>query len=367
MNSYIGRTALIGICAAAFSLLPGCASVTQGLEQTVKVETLNKAGKAVRGAECELSNDKGTSVAVSGQSAVVRRSGSDLTIHCNIAGELPANGTAISRANAGMAGNIILGGAIGAIVDASNGAAFTYPLWMQLVFGEERVFDRSGNRGDELSAGTFVRAAEAKTLVTVSPRIDAPQTSAKASSSPIELVSDRVSIPLKRGDALEYVLINQVSGNKTEVVYRLDRVSDTEMSFNEGGRIERLDGQLVSMRAPIGGMFDASTPPEGWFRPGLRAGMIWNVQYPRHKLRATVTGEERYLVDGNDLRVFRISYTGWQDNLTLSNGSTERSFPMRATVLYSPVLNRIVRFDGETRAVAGTVRESLQLQRVVRN
>jgi hypothetical protein len=43
----------------------------------------------------------------------------------------------------GLAGNIIFGGGIGAIIDHNKGTAYTYPSWIQLVFGKSLVFDRS--------------------------------------------------------------------------------------------------------------------------------------------------------------------------------------------------------------------------------
>ena len=55
-------------------------------------------------------------------------------------------GRAISRANAGMAGNIIFGGGIGAIIDHNKGTAYTYPTWIQLIFGKTLVFDRSAEK-----------------------------------------------------------------------------------------------------------------------------------------------------------------------------------------------------------------------------
>ena len=55
-------------------------------------------------------------------------------------------GRAISRANAGLAGNIIFGGGIGAIIDHNKGSAYTYPTWVQLVFGKTLVFDRSAEK-----------------------------------------------------------------------------------------------------------------------------------------------------------------------------------------------------------------------------
>jgi hypothetical protein len=140
-------------------VMTGCASITEGTEQTVKVETIVDGGAEIPGAQCELHNDKGSFALLSGASTSVRRSGANLTIKCTLAGQSPATGQAISRSNAGMAGNILLGGAIGAAIDVGTGAAYTYPTWIQLVFGQERLFDRSGNRDDGLRvAGTFVRA-----------------------------------------------------------------------------------------------------------------------------------------------------------------------------------------------------------------
>lgn len=76
----------------------------------------------------------------------MRRSSEDLEISCTHSGEPEAIGRAISRANAGMAGNIIFGGLIGAAIDHSKGTAYTYPTWIQLVFGKTLVFDRSAEK-----------------------------------------------------------------------------------------------------------------------------------------------------------------------------------------------------------------------------
>jgi hypothetical protein len=56
------------------------------------------------------------------------------------------NARAISRANSGMWGNVILGGGIGAIIDHNKGTAYTYPTWVQLIFGKTMVFDRSAEK-----------------------------------------------------------------------------------------------------------------------------------------------------------------------------------------------------------------------------
>lgn len=109
----------------------------------MKVETKTLSGELVTGAECRLSNDYGSFNVKSGDTAQVRRSSKDLDILCKDPKNPDAQARAISRANGGMWGNIILGGGVGAIIDHNKGTAYTYPTWVQLVFGQTLVFDRS--------------------------------------------------------------------------------------------------------------------------------------------------------------------------------------------------------------------------------
>jgi len=166
-----------GLCVGAgvLSILTGCASVTHGTTQNVKIETLSPAGKVVDGARCRVSNDRNDAEVRSGLTLPVRRSGENLSIECTQAGQPPARGQAISRANVGMVGNVMIGGVLGAVIDASTGAGFNYPSWIQLIFGEVRSFDRSAQTGDQATAGmkigtTEMAAAPApKTAVAVVP------------------------------------------------------------------------------------------------------------------------------------------------------------------------------------------------------
>lgn len=134
-------------------LAGGCASVTHGTTQTVKVDTVTAAGEPVADAECQLTNDKGSALTRSGQATVVRRSGGNLMIQCTAEGQAPAGGQATSRVNAGMVGNIVVGGLIGAAIDSGTGAGYNYPTWMRLVFGEMRDYDRNRQVGDEVVVG----------------------------------------------------------------------------------------------------------------------------------------------------------------------------------------------------------------------
>jgi hypothetical protein len=142
--------------AATFVVLTcsGCASVMNDSTHPVKVETKTQSGDLVTGAECKLSNDYGTISVKSGDTTQVRRSSKDLDIVCKDSKNPDASARAISRANAGMWGNIIIGGGIGAIIDHSKGTAYTYPTWIQLVFGKTLVFDRSAEKEGQPTLGT---------------------------------------------------------------------------------------------------------------------------------------------------------------------------------------------------------------------
>lgn len=142
---------------ALFSLsLSGCASVMNDSTHAMTVETSTASGQMVPGANCSMTNDYGTVMIKSGATALVRRSGSDLQIACEYPKQLTASGRAISRANSGMFGNIILGGGIGAIVDHNKGTAYTYPTWAVLVFGKSLIFDRSAQKEGQPTFATEV-------------------------------------------------------------------------------------------------------------------------------------------------------------------------------------------------------------------
>jgi uncharacterized protein YceK len=150
------------VCLAVALNLVGCASIVNETTQPMKLEAKTADGQMVSGAECTLSNDYGSSRAKTGETVQVRRSGKDLDITCKQAGNPDAVARAISRANAGLAGNILFGGGIGAIIDHNKGTAYTYPTWVQLIFGQTLVFDRSNEKEGQPVVGNPPEA-QAKT------------------------------------------------------------------------------------------------------------------------------------------------------------------------------------------------------------
>jgi hypothetical protein len=145
----------------------GCASITGDSAQQIRIETVTLDGQAVTGADCKLANDFSTTSGKSGGSVQVHRSSKDLDIQCTTAGKADASARAISRANAGMAGNIIFGGAVGALIDHNKGTAYTYPTWIRLVFGQVRVFDRKDEKEGSVQIGKLPGATGAPVVAGV--------------------------------------------------------------------------------------------------------------------------------------------------------------------------------------------------------
>lgn len=152
------RSAILVVGALA---LTGCASVINDVTHPMKVETKTATGQVVAGADCKMTNDYGVFPVKSGETVQVRRSSKDLDIVCKDPANPEAMAKAISRANGGMFGNILLGGGIGAIIDHNKGTAYSYPLWIQLVFGKSLVFDRSTEKDGVPTVGTEAPATTA--------------------------------------------------------------------------------------------------------------------------------------------------------------------------------------------------------------
>ncbi|MBX3609520.1 MAG: hypothetical protein KF871_06440 [Hydrogenophaga sp.] len=176
--------------------MTGCATVLNETTQPVKVETLTATGEVVTGADCKLGNEYESVKVRSGNTADVRRSGTDLDIVCSHPDNPDAKARAVSRANSGMFGNIILGGAVGAIIDHSKGTAYTYPTWVQLVFGKTLIFDRKDEKDGQPVAGTDTGAPPSTTTSKDANPSQSPMPATAGSAKPGE---SRVTIDDLRG------------------------------------------------------------------------------------------------------------------------------------------------------------------------
>jgi len=117
----------IVMAALAAAQLAGCASIVSGANQSVSVETRLDGGVPVKGANCQLSNNKGSWFVTTPGSVVVQRSFEELSVRCEKEEHQVAT-LGVKSATKGMAfGNILFGGIIGAGVDVASGAAYDYP------------------------------------------------------------------------------------------------------------------------------------------------------------------------------------------------------------------------------------------------
>ena len=128
------RACLVAVLATA-GLTSGCASIVTGYNQSLSIET-RTAEAQVAGANCKLSNDKGTWFVISPGSTTVQRSYGDLTVHCEKEGMQPGLLTAKSTTKGMAFGNILFGGIIGAGVDIATGAAYDYPALISVEMGK---------------------------------------------------------------------------------------------------------------------------------------------------------------------------------------------------------------------------------------
>lgn len=118
--------------------LVGCASIVNGQNQSVSVETKTESG-VVSGASCKLTNNKGAWFVTSPGTTTVQRSFEDLNILCEK--DLLEPGLALVKSSTKtMAfGNIIFGGVIGVGVDVATGAAYDYPALISVFMGKKTV------------------------------------------------------------------------------------------------------------------------------------------------------------------------------------------------------------------------------------
>jgi hypothetical protein len=143
------------------AMTTGCASIVNDSTHPMRVETFSAAGEEVKDMECKAENDYGAQTVKTPGTLQIRRSSKDLQIVCTKADTKDAKGTAISRANAGLAGNIIFGGGIGAIIDHNKGTAYTYPQWVRLVVDQLLTFDRRADKDGAPNVGTATPVAAA--------------------------------------------------------------------------------------------------------------------------------------------------------------------------------------------------------------
>ena len=120
MKRHGARSILIGI--ASLTVVAGCATVTRELDQPIGLT----APGCTNPPTCTFTNKKGTWTAQAPGTVAVRRSDDPLRVSCEAEGRLWQEEIAGQRGGRAW-GNAILGGGIGAIVDANTDAHWDYP------------------------------------------------------------------------------------------------------------------------------------------------------------------------------------------------------------------------------------------------
>ena len=126
--------------------LTGCASLTTDAMQPVEVTTKTSQGTDVAQANCTLRNEKGEWEVTTPNTVSVHKASGNLLVNCKKQGLPDGKVQAISRAGAGMYGNLLAGGIIGAAIDHTSGKAYLYPTKIPVVMGKTSTVDRSNNK-----------------------------------------------------------------------------------------------------------------------------------------------------------------------------------------------------------------------------
>lgn len=164
-----------------------------------------------------------------------------------------------------------------------------------------------------------------------------------------------------RVQVFEYELRDRLTNTMRKVAYRLERMDGEKMVFNQGTRVEKADGSVVSLTAAIGGDFELAMPPGGWIRSEPQAGASWTERYRSElvpgayvamELKARVLDESTLRLKDRELRTLQVEFTGYTERN--SGGSVTPRGRYRAVAWYAPELNRIVRFEVKTRGGQGS-------------
>lgn len=119
------------ICIAVLAL-SGCATIVDGTTQEIALST-----EPEQNAECTLSNSAGSWKISTPGNIQVHKSASTLAVTCTKAGYLESKKFVSAKTAPNTHGNILTGGLIGSLVDASSGAMNQYPA--AIVVSMERV------------------------------------------------------------------------------------------------------------------------------------------------------------------------------------------------------------------------------------
>jgi hypothetical protein len=187
------------------ALATGCATITGGTTQSVSVKT-QKDSVDVAGAQCVLTNSKGTYKVTTPGEVKVHRAKDELSIHCTKDGETDAAATIKPLFRVGaMVGNMVMVGVGTAIlepIDMSTGAAYSYPHDIKVAFGkpaEPNASPEAAKTAPAQSAQAPVQPAQApaQSAQTPAQSTQTPAQSTKTPTQPTEAPAQSTQAPMQ--------------------------------------------------------------------------------------------------------------------------------------------------------------------------
>lgn len=197
---------------------------------------------------------------------------------------------------------------------------------------------------------------------------EVPARSAAALAARSERSKPAAATQAAGAQVFEYRLRDRTTGLTQNIRYRLDRTDGDQLIFNQGGRVERAGGEVVTLISPIAGEYELAMPPRGWITKTPEPGQTWQLRYEnlrqnqRIKMNVTAraTDESTMRIGERELRIMRVEFKG-----STERGSNRTYAVYTANAWYAPELGRIVRFDAKTRGGIGIhsflVDEALEL------
>jgi serine protease Do len=168
----------------------------------------------------------------------------------------------------------------------------------------------------------------------------------------------------------EYARKDRFTGNTQRVVYRLDRVEGDTRIYNQGNRVEREGGEVITPGDLIGGEFDRAMPRGGWVHKANASSatreLRYETQLPDHLVRMQLTVRtfetSMLRVGARELTVVRVNFKGYTQR---GRAEPMPSGAYEANAWYAPELGRVVRFEAKSRGHGGgmaiMVDETLEL------
>ena len=198
---------------------------------------------------------------------------------------------------------------------------------------------------------------------------EVPARAAAALAARNERNKPAVTTQAGNAQVFEYRLRDRTTGLTQNIRYRLDRVDRDQLIFNQGSRVERAGGEVVTLVSAIAGEYELAMPPRGWITKMPERGQTWQLRYETRiqnqqigmDLTARATDESTMRIGDREFGIMRVEFTGF----TTRGNFVRTNAVYTANAWYAPELGRVVRFDAKTRGGNGTsfylVDEALEL------